>query len=105
MKIAGLIDNDTAIGLRLAGLKDLYISNGNIYEKWDEIIKRDDIGIILITEKNAEIIKNRLDIFRLKNNIPIIVEIPDKNGRIISHVDYISNLIKKAVGIEIIKDK
>ena len=104
MKIAGLIDNDTAIGFRLAGLKELYITNGDTSKKWDEIIERDDIGIIFITEKNAEEIKNKLNNFRLKNTLPIIVEIPDKNGRIISHTDYISSLIKKAVGVEINKD-
>ena len=34
---------------------------------------------------------------------PIIVEIPDKKGRIKDHVDYISRLIKKAVGVEVEK--
>ena len=28
----------------------------------------------------------------------------DKNGRIPDHIDYISGLIKKAVGVELIKD-
>jgi len=105
MKIAGLIDKDTAIGFRLSGVKDLYITNGDSSKKWDEIIERDDVGVIFITEKNAEEIKNKLNDFRLKNTLPIIVEIPDKNGRIITHIDYISSLIKKAVGVEIIKDK
>ena len=103
MKITGLLDKDTAIGFRLAGVKDLYISDGDSLNKWDEIIKQDDIGIIFITEKIAKEIRNKLNDFRMKNNIPIIVEIPDKNGRIKDHTDYISNLIKKAVGVEIIK--
>jgi V/A-type H+-transporting ATPase subunit F len=104
MKLSALVDKDTAIGLRLSGLKDIYISEGDSSNKWEEIIKRDDIGIIIITEKIADEIKNKLYNFRIKKTIPIIVEIPDKHGRI-SHIDYISNLIKKAVGIEIIKDK
>ena len=103
MKIAGLLDKDTAIGFRLAGIKELYISNGDSLKKWEEITKNNDIGIIFITEKIANDIKNKLKDFRIKNNIPIIVEIPDKDGRIIEHIDYISNLIKKAVGVEIIK--
>ena len=104
MKLSALVDKDTAIGLRLSGLKDIYIAEEDASKKWDEIIKRDDIGIIIITEKIAEEIKNRLYTFRMKKTIPIIVEIPDKYGKI-THIDYISNLIKKAVGIEIIKDK
>jgi V/A-type H+-transporting ATPase subunit F len=105
MKIAGLLDKDTAIGFKLAGIRDIYISNKDNSKKWDEIIDRDDIGIILITEKIANEIKTKLNDFRLRNTIPIILEIPDKNGRLIDHIDYISSLIKKAVGVEIIKDK
>lgn len=105
MKIAGLLDKDTAIGFKLAGIRDIYISNKDTQKKWDEIIERDDIGIILITEKIANEIKTKLNDFRLRNTIPIILEIPDKNGRLIDHIDYISSLIKKAVGVEIIKDK
>jgi len=104
MKIAGLLDKDTAIGFRLAGIKDVYITNGDILKKWNEITSLDDIGLIFITEKIAEEIRIKLNEFRLRNTIPIVVEIPDKNGRITTHIDYISNLIKKAVGVEINKD-
>lgn len=105
MKITGLLDKDTATAFRLAGIKDIYISNGNALKKWEEIIQRNDIGIILITERISDEIKIKINDFRLKNTIPIIVEVPDKNGRIVDHIDYISNLIKKAVGVDIIKDK
>ena len=105
MKITGLFDKDTAIGFQLAGVKDLYITNGDFLKKWNKITNRDDVGLIFITEKNADEIRNQLNEFRLRNTIPIVVEIPDKNGRIIAHIDYISSLIKKAVGVEIIKDK
>ena len=105
MKITGLFDKDTATAFRLAGIKDIYISNGNVLKKWEEIIQRNDIGLILITERISDEIKTKINEFRLKNTIPIIVEIPDKNGRIVDHIDYISNLIKKAVGVDLIKDK
>jgi V/A-type H+-transporting ATPase subunit F len=104
MKIAGLFDKDTATAFRLAGIKDIYICNGDSLKKWNEIIEKDNIGLILITERIAEDIKIKLNDFRLRNTIPIIIEIPDKNGRITDHIDYISNLIKKAVGVDIIKD-
>ena len=105
MKIAGLLDKDSAIGFRLAGIKDIYISNNDNLGIWSELVKRDDVGIIFINQKIAEDIKIKLDDFRLRNTIPIIIEIPDKNGRIVGHIDYISDLIKKAVGVEISKDK
>ncbi len=103
MKLIGICDMDTAVGLRLAGVKDLYIPNGNLINIWNEISDRNDIGVIFITEKIVEDIYDRLYDYRLRNILPIIVEIPDKKGRRRDHLDYISNLIKKAVGVEVIK--
>lgn len=101
MKLAALCDKDTAVGLRLAGLNEIYIDDGNAALQWDQIEKRDDIGIIFITEKIAEELEKTLKEYRLINNIPIILEIPNKEGRRKDHVDFVSRLIKKAVGIEV----
>ena len=103
MIIVGICDKDTAVGLRLAGIKDIYIPTDNIDKIWNEILERDDIGVIFITERISKIFKNKLDEYRLKNILPIIVEIPDKKGRIVDHEDYVSHLIKRAVGVEINK--
>jgi len=101
MKIAAFCDNDTAVGFRLAGIKDLFVPNGNAKELWNKICERDDIGILYITEKIVEDLDKYIKEFRVSHDVPIIVEIPDKKGRIEDHVDFISQLIKKAVGVEI----
>lgn len=101
MKLAALCDNDTAVGFRLAGVQELFVPNGNVKEHWNQISERDDIGILFITEKLAEDLGKYLKDFRVRQDTPIIVEIPDKKGRMKDHVDYISQLIKKAVGVEI----
>ena len=103
MKIAVFSDNDTAVGFRLAGIHNVFISDGNERQIWNEICDREDIGILFITEKIAEALGKYLKDYRLSHDIPIIVEIPDKKGRIKDHVDYISHLIKKAVGVEVEK--
>lgn len=105
MKIAALCDKDTAVGLQLAGIKETYVSDKDTRNLWSEISERDDVGIVFITEKVAEDLKRELKDFRLQNNIPIILEIPDKKGRLKDHVDFVSHLIKKAVGVEISKEK
>ena len=105
MKIAALCDKDTAVGLQLAGIKETYVSKEDVAKIWNELSNRDDVGIIFVTEKVAEDLKRELKDFRLQNNIPIILEIPDKKGRIKDHVDFVSHLIKKAVGVEISKEK
>ena len=103
MKIAVLSDNDTAVGFRLAGVQDLFIIDRNEREIWNRICERDDIGILFITERIAESLGKYLKEYRISHDTPIIVEIPDKKGRLKDHVDYISHLIKKAVGVEIEK--
>ena len=101
MKIAVFGDNDTAIGFRLAGVHDVFITDGNEKETWNRICERDDIGILFITEKTAEALGKYLKDYRISHDTPIIVEIPDKKGRMKDHVDYISHLVKKAVGVEV----
>jgi V/A-type H+-transporting ATPase subunit F len=103
MKLAALCDNDTAVGLRLAGIKDVYVPNGNVRDLWTQLAEKDDLGIIFITESIAEQIGKVLNDYRLRYSIPIIIEIPDKSGRRKDHVDYVSKLIKKAVGVEVSK--
>jgi V/A-type H+-transporting ATPase subunit F len=103
MRLAALCDSDTAVGMRLAGVNELFVPNGKTLDVWNQITERDDIGILFITEKIAEDLGKYLKEFRIRNNMPIIVEIPDKKGRIADHVDFVSHLIKKAVGIEVNK--
>ena len=103
MKIAGICDNDTAMGLRLAGIKEVYVPKGDAVKIWNEISDRDDIGIVFITEKIVEDIGKYLKDYRIRNNVPIVVEIPDKKGRRSEHLDFVSHLIKKAVGVEVDK--
>lgn len=105
MKLAALSDKDTAVGLRLAGIQELFVPNGNTKNIWNQIIERDDIGILFVTEKIAEELDKYLKDFRIRNIIPIIVEIPDKKGRLKDHVDFVSHVIKKAVGVEISKER
>jgi V/A-type H+-transporting ATPase subunit F len=101
MKIAAICDRDTAVGLRLAGIHELFIPEENPVKILDTISERTDIGIVFITEKISQSISKYLKDFRLIYDTPIIVEIPDKKGRLEDHVDFVSHLIKKAVGIDI----
>jgi len=103
MKLAAICDRDTAVGLRIAGIHELLIPEDNPVNTLDLILERDDIGVVFITEKIAKDISKYLKDFRMQHDTPIIVEIPDKKGRLDDHVDFISHLIKKAVGIDIEK--
>ncbi len=104
MKIAALCDKDTAIGLRLAGITRIQVTEKEtMIHDFDELITQKDIGIMFITETIASAMGKTLKDYRLTNDFPIIVEIPDKHGRQPDRVDFISHLVKRAVGIDVIK--
>jgi V/A-type H+-transporting ATPase subunit F len=106
LNIIALTDENTAVGLRLAGITTLYVPNEEktALQHWHDIEDAiEDIGLIIITEEIAETIEKELSEFRIRHVMPIVIEIPDKQGRKTDHEDYISQLIKKAVGIQVEK--
>lgn len=101
MKIAAICDEYLAIGLELAGVHEVYVPEGNEREIFNEIIEREDVGILFITENIAKVLRRDLKEFFLQGKrFPIIVEIPGKE-KVEGYVDNISALIKRAVGISI----
>ncbi len=102
MKITAICDEDTAVGLRFAGIKEVYTPDRNIRELFREITERDDVGILFLTEDIANSISRDLHEYLLqKREFPIVVEIPDKRGHRSEYIDHVSMLIKRAVGIDI----
>ncbi|ACV24288.1 V-type ATP synthase subunit F [Methanocaldococcus fervens] len=95
MKIGVVGDRETAIGFRLAGLTDVYeVKNTEDAVKViNELSNNDNIAFIIITERIAESIKDKI-----KNINKVVVEIPDKHGKL-ERVDPIKELIRKAIGV------
>lgn len=105
MKLAALCDADTGMGLRLAGVHEVFTVEDNPIPAFDKIQDRKDLGVVFITESIADAIGMQLKEFRLRNTLPIVVEIPDKTGKTTDHVDFVSVLVKRAVGIDVSKQK
>lgn len=106
MEIALIGDKHTAYGFRLAGIKKTYLIEQIRQEDIRGILKNlfeDSVALILITERVAEELRALLkeaNRFR-KGLMPIIVEIPDSGGPLISKIDPMRELIKRTVGFEI----
>ncbi|MBN1860099.1 MAG: hypothetical protein JW840_01410 [Candidatus Thermoplasmatota archaeon] len=106
MKLAAFCDKETAVGLRFAGIHELFIaSDDTVIPMFQEVTKRTDIGVLIITEKIAFDLDTMLKEFRIHKKLPIIVEIPDKTGKVKDHIDIVSHLIKRAVGMDVSKKK
>lgn len=106
MEIALIGDRHTVYGFRLAGIRKAFPMEEIRREEVREILKGlfgDNIGIILVTERVAEEIRDILEeMNRFRKGImPVVLEIPDSSGPLISKIDPMRGLIKRTVGFEI----
>ena len=81
-------NNDTLVGMRLGGVKSVLASN------------KEEVGILIVTEKVFEMAKAELLDIRMNRRTPLIVEIPDRHGQIRDD-NYITQYINESVGIKL----
>jgi len=102
MKIFLLSDNThTLTGMRLSGIEGIVVhEREEILEELVKVKKRQDIGILIITELLAERVQLELNEMKLSHGLPIIVEIPDRHGTR-RPPDFLTKYIKESVGLKI----
>lgn len=92
---------DTCIGMRMAGIDGVVVhERAETEAALLDAAKREDIGIVLMTEKLVKLCMPLVDDLKLNRSRPLIVEIPDRhgNGRI---KDTIARYVHDAIGIRI----
>ena len=103
-KIAIIGDLDTVTGFKLGGVKE-----GKVVKNDEEAITAFDtlvngeISIILITEKIANNIRRHIDRTIGSDALPMVIEIPDKSGSEQGENEQLSDLIKRVIGVEMVK--
>ena len=74
-------NNDTCMGMRLAGIDGVVVHTAEQVKKNLEKAKADkDIGVILMTEKLINMCREAVYDMKLNCAKPLIVEIPDRHG-------------------------
>ena len=103
-KIAVMADHDTVTGFMLGGIKEGYpVKNEEEAEKTLEQLVNDGFSIIITTEKIGDKIKATIDRLTGDQALPMIIEIPDKTGPSKRATDPMSELIKRVIGVEMVK--
>lgn len=103
-KVAVMGDSDTVTGFKLGGVKEGYpIKDMEEAEKTLKELVKKDFSIIIITEKIADGIRETIDKFTKASTLPMIIEIPDKTGSIKRESDPMRELIKRVIGVEMVK--
>jgi len=94
-------NNDTLIGLRLAGISGEVVHSRNetigVIEKY---ISNGDCGIILITSKLKSLCNDYISEYMLKFSQPLFLEIPDRHsaGR---PENSIKKFIEESIGLKL----
>lgn len=103
--IAVVADADTVTGFRLGGVKEGYVveTSQEAEETLENLIKGKNVSIIIITEKIGDEIRDFIERFTKSSALPMIIEIPDKSGPSDRAVDPMRDLIKRVIGVEMVK--
>lgn len=93
-------NNDTQMGMRLAGIDGVVVHTAEQVKKSLEKAKADNnIGVILITEKLINMCRESVYEMKLNCAKPLIVEIPDRHGG--SGISQsIDKYVSEAIGIK-----
>lgn len=102
MKSFLISDNrDTWVGLRLVGINGVIVDNReSALKELKTAVKNQDIGILILTEKIVDMIKDEYLEYKIKSRTPLIIEIPDRHGSTREY-NAIKNYIRDSVGIHI----
>lgn len=99
MKLLVIGDLDAVLGFSLVGVRGYEATTAEEANAALDAAEKDgDIGIVLITEGAADLVRERVDRLRLSSTCPIVVEIPGPEG---PHPDRppLHELIRRAIGI------
>jgi len=101
MKYAIIGDEDAVMGFGIVGIQGrVAVSAEEARHAFETLRKDPDVGIILITERVAEMIRPLMDAYLLSTSFPLTVEVPDRKGPLPNRVG-IKTMVNMAVGIKI----
>ncbi len=93
-------NHDTLVGMRLAGIDGMLVHG---YAETSAAMKQallmDDIAILAITEKAAELVPDLVQRQREHGDVPILVEIPDRHGTKRGS-DFLTKYVRDAIGVK-----
>lgn len=94
-------DEDTVLGFGMVGVEGKSVTTAEeARDVFNEALENKDVGIIIITERAADMIRELIQEFIFTKNFPLIVEIPDRKGHAPGRVG-IREMVNAAIGIKL----
>ena len=102
MKFYLISDNvDTKMGMRFAGIPGVVVhEEDEVRRELTEAMEREDIAVILMTEKLVRLCPDLIYDLKLNRKKPLIVEIPDRHGNGRTK-DSITKYVQDAIGVKL----
>jgi V/A-type H+-transporting ATPase subunit F len=101
MKYYIIGDEDSVLGFGMVGVRGEIVTNQQAAEAaFKSALEDSDIGIIIITERAAELIRPIVDRYLFTEMFPLIVEIPDRKGPLAGKPG-IREMVNMAIGIKL----
>ncbi len=98
MEIAILGTDDFVTGFRLAGVRNAIVSQGNLDAEIADVMGREEIGILVMDEKDMNKINNKTKKMLDRAVRPVIVTITEKEGK-----SDLRESIKRTLGVDLWK--
>ena len=101
MKYFIIGDEDSVLGFGMVGVKGKLVSNAQEAEEaFQSVLQDREVGIVVITERIAELIRPQVDRYMFTEVFPLIVEIPDRLGQIVGKLN-LRETVNRAIGIRL----
>lgn len=101
MKYFVIGDEDTVLGFGMVGVQGMEATTeAEAGEAFDRALSDKEVGIVIITERSAETIRARVNRYIFAEQFPLIVEIPDRQGRMEGKPE-LREMVNQAIGIQL----
>ena len=102
MKMYLISDNiDTLTGMRLAGIDgSIAHTKEELSAAMEEVFARNDIAILLLTEKFSRDYPDLVNAQKLSSTVPLIIDVPDRHGTG-RRSDFITAYVSEAIGLNL----
>ena len=101
MKYFVIGDDDTVLGFGMVGVAGRVAHNAEETEQaFRQAMEDNQVGIIVMTERTAELIRPVVDRFVFSGRFPLVVEIPDRRGPIEGKPG-IREMVNRAIGVKL----
>lgn len=93
-------DQDTLIGMRLAGIKGIMVANKEeVLVALENLVKDREVQIVIITDSVLSMAEDEIMELKVRKDDLLVVEIPSRFGP--KRGDYITKYIRESIGLRI----